>query len=114
MGESTQHATKNLQFFHVINGELVGSAISEKRRDPRTDEPLWDVPVVGQDELETAVKAAQNAFSAWSKTPVGERQEILRKLAATLRENREVMSAVVSGETGKSVCVEVFLDSIPS
>lgn len=114
MGESTQSTAQNLQFFHVINGELVSSAVSEKRKDPRNDEPLWDVPVAGQDELEAAVTAAQNAFPTWSKTPVGDRQEILRKLAATLRENRDLMSAVVSGETGKSVRVGSLHIELPA
>ncbi|KAF3394015.1 Aldehyde dehydrogenase family 1 member A3 [Penicillium rolfsii] len=99
---SSDEMTRGMKFAHVVDGKLLEGKRFDCCKDPRSSEPLWDVPVAGEEELQIAVTAAQNAFPLWSKKPVAERQDILRQLAAMLREERKLMSMVVSKETGKS------------
>ncbi|KAL4810629.1 aldehyde dehydrogenase domain-containing protein [Aspergillus unguis] len=92
----------SIQFAHVVDGKLSPGERFDSLKDPRTNKLLWNVPVAGDEELQAAVTAAQIAFPIWSQKPAAERQDILRKLAALLREDRLLMSTIVSRETGKS------------
>lgn len=96
---------KSLVFRHVVDGQLLDSQQFDRRRDPRTNNLLWKVPVAGQQELEAAVTAAQNAFPSWSKTSFSERQIVVRQLTSKLRECKALMATIVSKETGKSVSI---------
>ncbi|KAJ6112112.1 hypothetical protein N7523_008173 [Penicillium sp. IBT 18751x] len=91
-----------MKFAHVVDGNLLQSKKFECCKDPRTNEPLWNVPVAGEEELQMAVTAAQNAFPIWSKKPATERQGVLRQLVDVLREHKEFLAEIVSKETGKS------------
>lgn len=92
-----------VKFAHVVDGRLLESKKLDCCKDPRTSEPLWNVPVASEEELQLAITAAQNAFPIWSKRPVAERQGVLRQLVDVLREKREFLATIVSKETGKSV-----------
>ena len=94
---------QTLNFAHVVDGKLLQSKKLDCCKDPRTNEPLWSVPVAGEEELQIAVTAAQKAFPVWSKKPVTERQSVLRQLVDVLHEQREFLATIVSKETGKTV-----------
>ncbi|KAJ5120108.1 hypothetical protein N7448_010777 [Penicillium atrosanguineum] len=96
---------QTLKFAHVVDGKLLEGKKLDCCKDPRTNEPLWNVPVAGSEELQIAVTAAQNAFPIWSKKPVTERQSALLQLVDALREQKEFLATIVSKETGKS---EIF------
>lgn len=91
------------QFFNIINDELRGASDHHQVTDPRTEEPLWPCPVATTQDFEDAVTAARNAFPAWSKSTVAERQAVLVKLAEGLKENRQELEEIVMKETGKTV-----------
>jgi acyl-CoA reductase-like NAD-dependent aldehyde dehydrogenase len=92
-----------IEFAHVVDGKLLESTKLDCCKDPRTSEPLWNVPVANEEDLQLAITAAQKAFPIWSKRPLAERQGVLRQLVDVLREKREFLAMIVSKETGKSV-----------
>ena len=51
--------------------------------------------------VEDAVKCARDAFSAWKKTPVSTRAEILKKLQGALARRKEEIAEVIAREAGK-------------
>jgi acyl-CoA reductase-like NAD-dependent aldehyde dehydrogenase len=96
-------STTETQFFNIINDELRGSSESHQVTDPRTEEPLWPCPIATTDDFEEAVTAARNAFPAWSRSTVAERQAVLVKLADNIKEHSQELMEIVMKETGKSV-----------
>ncbi|MGN6484706.1 MAG: aldehyde dehydrogenase family protein, partial [Thermomicrobiales bacterium] len=59
--------------------------------------------LAGPDELERAIQAAVDVFPTFSRTPTFERVEILKALAASLREHRVEMIRTIATEAGKVV-----------
>lgn len=93
----------NQTFYNIINGEKRSSATSHKVTDPRTEEPLWDVPVATPADLEEAIVAANKAFKTWGKTTIPERQAVLAKMSEVIEKNAPELSELARKETGKSV-----------
>ena len=56
---------------NYINGKFVDSKATDffEVRNPATDEVLAKVPKSTEEEVNAAVKAAQDAFPAWRNTP---------------------------------------------
>lgn len=92
-----------LRFGNVINGEIHHGNQTTQSKDPRTMEPLWSVSIGSQEDLDDAVCAAQSAFKTWSKTSVEERQAVLGRMAAALKQQKQFMAGIIMKETGKSV-----------
>lgn len=94
------------EFFNIINGQRRGAGAGGVDRviDPRTEEPLWEVPIGSSEDLEDAVTAARAALPGWAATTAEERQQLLAKMAEALGANMEFLAGVVMKETGKSVC----------
>ncbi|TLD33680.1 hypothetical protein PspLS_00925 [Pyricularia sp. CBS 133598] len=92
------------EFFNIINGQRRGAGAGGVDRviDPRTEEPLWEVPIGSAEDLEDAVTAARAALPGWTATKPEERQKLLAKMAETLGANMEFLVGVVMKETGKS------------
>ncbi|KAJ5811541.1 hypothetical protein N7474_007842 [Penicillium riverlandense] len=97
-----------LRFGNVINGEIHHANQATQSKDPRTMEPLWTVPIGSQEDLDDAVCAAQSAFKNWSKTNIEERQAVLRRMAAALKEQNQFMASIIMKETGKSALLSDF------
>lgn len=96
-----------MEFFNIINAEKRGGDNVMTSIDPRTKEKLWNAPVAVEADLNDAVLAARNVFKTWKFVPVEERQKCLSRLADELDAQRAEIHAILSKETGKSVC-DVF------
>ena len=86
-----------------IGGKYIDSK-TEKYTDaynPSTGEVIASVPSCTNDEVELAIKAAKNAFPAWSATPVLKRVQILYKLRELIIENMDELTELVARENGK-------------
>ncbi|MGP3756846.1 aldehyde dehydrogenase family protein [Streptomyces sp. IBSNAI001] len=82
-----------------INGKWVPSAGTDVIEviNPVTEEAVVTIPAGTAADVDAAAEAAAAAFPAWSRTPVGERAEFLRKLAAlTEKRSDEITKAIVS------------------
>jgi malonate-semialdehyde dehydrogenase (acetylating)/methylmalonate-semialdehyde dehydrogenase len=91
---------------------------------PLDGAPLADMPCSSPADLDKAVKAAQAAFPAWSKTPIKERVQVLFRYRHLLETHMQELAALVSEENGKTLgeavaeiekCVELteFATSLP-
>jgi succinate-semialdehyde dehydrogenase/glutarate-semialdehyde dehydrogenase len=88
-----------------INGEW--RAASNGRTlgviNPATEEILHEVPYGTAADTADAVEAAGAAFRTWSRTTAYERAEILKKVAALMRERQEDMAQQLTREQGKTL-----------
>ncbi|KAI1332482.1 Aldehyde/histidinol dehydrogenase [Xylariaceae sp. FL0255] len=88
-------------FHNVINGKLVDTATTRHGICPMTEEPLWEVPVATQEDVDAAVAAAKKAFRSWSRLTYDERAAYLFKLADGLEANQESFVELITKEAGK-------------
>ncbi|SMF06615.1 malonate-semialdehyde dehydrogenase (acetylating) / methylmalonate-semialdehyde dehydrogenase [Paenibacillus barengoltzii] len=87
-----------------IGGQWVKSAseLTEDVYNPATGEVLAKVPLSTQAEVDQAVSAAAEAFTAWSRTPVPRRARVLFKYQQLLVEHWEELARLITQENGKS------------
>ncbi|WP_395043451.1 CoA-acylating methylmalonate-semialdehyde dehydrogenase [Flavobacterium sp.] len=111
---------------NYINGAFV-SASTAKTIDvisPLDGNKLSTVPMSSYSDLDSAVKAAQAAFPAWSKTPIKERVQVFFRYKTLLEKNLKELAELCSEENGKTYgesvaeiekCIELteFATSLP-
>jgi malonate-semialdehyde dehydrogenase (acetylating)/methylmalonate-semialdehyde dehydrogenase len=111
---------------NYINGRFV-NASGARTLDvisPLDGSLLSAVPLSATADLDAAVKAAKNAFPAWSHTPIKERVQVFYRYKYLLEKNLPELAALVSEENGKTMseavaemekCVELteFACSLP-
>ena len=99
-------------FTNIIAGKPSPSSSSSRPTthslDPSNRQALWSVPVATESDLDDAVKAARNAFPAWSKMKWEERGKLLVKARDVLAGVKEEMAEIVLREGGKPVRVDFF------
>jgi succinate-semialdehyde dehydrogenase/glutarate-semialdehyde dehydrogenase len=69
--------------------------------NPATGGVIGQCPKAGTAQLDAALKAAGDAFPAWSATSGAERHAILRRAADLLRQRAAAIAPVISAEMGK-------------
>ncbi|MBS1753230.1 MAG: CoA-acylating methylmalonate-semialdehyde dehydrogenase [Ferruginibacter sp.] len=111
---------------NFINGRFVNAG-TDKTMDvisPIDGNLLSTVPMSTNADLDKAVKAAQAAFPAWSKTPIKERVQVFFKYKTLLEKHLKELAELCSEENGKTYgesvaeiekCVELteFATSLP-
>ncbi|SDK76348.1 1-pyrroline dehydrogenase [Lentzea albidocapillata subsp. violacea] len=86
---------------NFVNGTSVTAEETSPLIDPATGEEFGRAVVSRAAEVDAAVRAAEAAFPAWSRTTPGERQLALLKLADLLEANAEAVASAEVRETGK-------------
>ncbi len=92
------------EFRNFIGGEWMGPATGEyfENRNParRSDLiGLW--PRSGREDVERAVEAAREGFTAWRRTPAPERGGVLKRVGDLLTERKEEIARAATREMGK-------------
>jgi acyl-CoA reductase-like NAD-dependent aldehyde dehydrogenase len=89
----------------LIGGEWVDSASGEwlEVEDPAHRRPIADVPRGRSEDVARAVKAAADAFPAWSRTVPRERGRLLARIADVLEERIEELARIIARETGNAL-----------
>lgn len=72
-------------------------------RNPATHELISSVPLTPVNEVDETVKAANEAFPEWRKTPVTNRIQYLFKLKELLENNLEEIARTITTECGKTI-----------
>ncbi len=89
-------------FQQYINGKLVdGAGRTAEVYDPSTGELIDTVSCADVKQTKEALKAAEEAFETWSKTPVNERYNWLMKFKAACTAERDKLIDLVSFESGR-------------
>lgn len=98
-----EYKTKHIEDRLFINGEFVPS-ISGKKFDiinPNDEKFAASVYEAGAEDVDVAVKAAQDAFPAWSALSAAERQGYLEKLADAIEKNIDELGYLEAISMGK-------------
>ncbi len=90
-----------LKNFSYINGSWHSSASDIAVNNPATGKLVANVSNAGIAETELAVKAAKNAFKAWSAKSANERSALLRKWFDLMMENQDDLGRILTLEQGK-------------
>ncbi len=69
--------------------------------NPSTEELVARVPVATPEEIDLAVKTAQNAFKVWRDTPAAERAALMMKFIQAVRNNIDEIARILTLEQGK-------------
>ena len=71
--------------------------------EPATEEVLAELPQAGVAEADAAVARARDSFGAWKAVAPGERAELLRAVAAGVRERQEQLAQLEARNVGKPI-----------
>ena len=90
---------------NYINGEWSESKATDimTNINPATGEPISEVPMSTEQEINAAVSAAREAFAEWRQVPPVSRARYLFELKELLEENFEELSIVQTKEHGKTI-----------
>ncbi|HKW22723.1 MAG TPA: CoA-acylating methylmalonate-semialdehyde dehydrogenase [Ktedonobacterales bacterium] len=93
------------QVYNYIAGEWRRSKASEflDVQNPATAETIVRVPLSSADEVDEAVRAAQEAFDEWRRTPPTDRIQYLFTLKNLLEEHFEEIARLTTQECGKTL-----------
>ena len=88
-----------------INGEFVDALSGETLAtlNPHDNSVIAQVAMAGHADVDVAVKAAQQAFPAWSRMQAADRGRILLKLADLIEANGEELARLESLDTGHPI-----------
>ncbi|MEG0021360.1 MAG: aldehyde dehydrogenase family protein [Bacilli bacterium] len=90
---------------NIIGNELLDSSNNQiiEIINPATNELIDTIPSSTKEDVDKVVKIANIAYKKWSKTPMHERGEILKKFACLVENEKESLSKLLSDETGKPI-----------
>jgi acyl-CoA reductase-like NAD-dependent aldehyde dehydrogenase len=89
---------------HLINGEAVGGdATGESINPSNLDDVVARYPKGGPAEVNDAVKAAREAFPAWSEASPEVRSDVLDKAGSLIMARARELGALLSREEGKTL-----------
>src|SRR5699024_3240630 len=98
---------------HFIAGEYDNSKSGKRfeNMNPATEEVLGYVQEGGKLEVDQAVKAARTALKGeWSKMPVKQRSQIIRKIGDLILERKSELAILESLDTGKPIWLSNQVD----
>jgi aldehyde dehydrogenase (NAD+) len=87
----------------VFNGKWSGSGAKIDKISPIDGKKLANIRTASDDDYQTTVARAQEAFEKWRKTPGPVRGETVRRLGNALRELKHELGQLVTLETGKII-----------
>jgi len=88
---------------HLIDGKSVPGREYFETVNPATQEVLAEVATGGEDQVQSAVAAAKNAFPAWAGLPAPERAKIVRKLGDLIARHVPEIAQTETNDTGQVI-----------
>ena len=94
--------------FPVATNYIGGATVAEPKPEMEVFSPLdgnviSSVALSGMEDLDKAVKAAQEAYPAWSAMPIKERVQIFYRYRQLMLDNLEELARLVHIENGKTM-----------
>lgn len=87
----------------MMSNQTTDPASTAISRNPATGTLIGTYPFQTADEIERMLVANETAFEQWRTTPLAERADRYRRLAATLRERSEALAMLATNEMGKTI-----------
>lgn len=100
------------QLFYDGKPQPATSGTTFQSLDPSDASVLADVQVASQNDVDAAVRSAQNAFPSWSRTPAPARARVLMKAVQLLRERNDEIARVETCDTGKAFSETSVVDVV--
>ncbi|XP_032041288.1 2-aminomuconic semialdehyde dehydrogenase isoform X2 [Aythya fuligula] len=97
------HSKALLVLENFIAGKFVPCSSYIDSYNPSTGDVYCSVPDSGKEEVEAAVRAAKDAFPAWSSKSPLERSRIMNKLADLIEHDLEEFAQAESKDQGKTI-----------
>ena len=93
------------RFDLYIDGRWVKPAHGERIDvvNPTTEEVTGRIPAASREDVDHAVMAARNAFTAWTSTPVPDRIDCLKKIHQGLIARAEELAMTITAEMGMPI-----------
>src|SRR5512134_2787336 len=93
-----------MKILNYINGEWTKSETSECLDviNPATGQVIAQTPLGSKADVESAARAASEAFPVWRQTPVQDRVQYLFKLRDLLKSNHDEIARIITNECGKT------------
>jgi len=101
--ERAKFKTHQWQGGPVLAGKVHSTNILESRNPAQPDDLVGYVTQASATDIETAIKAAQAAFTTWSVVPVDERNACIRRVADLFETHACELFALASREAGKNM-----------
>jgi len=104
-------------FYNIINGDQCSSSETYNGINPATGDKLWTVPVATEQDVNTAVEAARNAFRSWRTVSVNDRRSALLAWSEKLRSYKDELTDILCKEVGRprpfsAMEVDIVADTI--
>src|SRR5580658_1175134 len=87
---------------HIIAGRRVSGSGGTVVFNPATGEEIAEVAGGGAAEVDAAVNAAQEGFSAWSLTTPSRRAKVMYEMRRLLEARKKELAEAISAEHGKT------------
>jgi succinate-semialdehyde dehydrogenase/glutarate-semialdehyde dehydrogenase len=85
----------------LINNEWLSRPSGEPVINPADEEVIGTVPHATAADLDAAVAAAQAGFQVWKRTAPAQREQIMQRAVALIKERLEAIATVMTLEQGK-------------
>ena len=85
----------------LINGEWIEGKEYSELRSPYTEEVIAEIPMATAEDIEQAIRAAEQAKKVMAKMPAFERANILEALARKLEERSDEAAKIIAIEAAK-------------
>jgi succinylglutamic semialdehyde dehydrogenase len=85
-----------------INGQwLTGEGAEFSSLNPAKGDVIWTASAATSEQVDTAVKAAREAYYTWTDLTFEQRLDVVKKFSEQLTENKEELAKAIALETGK-------------
>ena len=99
---STRTQRSVIESSHWIGGEPISSrSVTTVQNPADVNEVVGTIPVGGSEEVDDAVRAANDAFQSWSRKPIQERAELLLQASEEVLVEAERRAITLVRESGK-------------
>lgn len=88
---------------HLIGGQWRESAETFENFNPATGELIGEVAAASREQVDEAVRAAKEAFPAWSGMPVGKRSRLIEKIGDAIAASVGEMAELETRDTGLTI-----------
>jgi len=86
----------------MIGAETQYSQTTQQIHSPINGDPSVRTGLAGSETVDLAVKRMQEAFLKWRQVPPPVRGELVRRIAAVVREHKQGLGEIITWEVGKS------------